>query len=145
MRDSNSRGVAPNTLSKSAELGPGQFGAVCDLRRNEATTGVIRWRLPIGEPFHQPVLAEERVLITTAAGNLIEVDANSGASSRRLVMPQKLSVPVAFDRSTSGQRYYQLGEHSTLFVRAAGADAAAAVSEVVGLVTRDFDEAGHGA
>lgn len=36
-------------------------------------------------------------------------------------------------------------QHSTLFVRAAGADAAAAVSEVVGLVTRDFDEAGHGA
>lgn len=36
-------------------------------------------------------------------------------------------------------------QHSTLFVRAAGTDAAAAVAGIIGLVTRDFDEAGHGA
>jgi phosphocarrier protein HPr len=35
-------------------------------------------------------------------------------------------------------------QHSTLFVRASGADAGAAVEAVTGLVTRDFDEAGHG-
>jgi phosphocarrier protein HPr len=33
---------------------------------------------------------------------------------------------------------------STLFVRAAGADAQAAVDAVIGLVRRDFDEAGDG-
>jgi len=35
-------------------------------------------------------------------------------------------------------------QHSTLFVRAAGADAEAAVAAVVDLVRRDFDEAGDG-
>lgn len=35
-------------------------------------------------------------------------------------------------------------QDSTLFVRAAGADAQAAVDSVVGLVRRDFDEAGDG-
>lgn len=35
-------------------------------------------------------------------------------------------------------------QHSTLFVRASGTDAQAAVDAVTGLVTRDFDEAGDG-
>lgn len=35
-------------------------------------------------------------------------------------------------------------QHSTLFVRAAGADAQAAVDAVISLVQRDFDEAGDG-
>ena len=35
-------------------------------------------------------------------------------------------------------------QNATLFVRAAGADAQAAVDAVVGLVQRDFDEAGDG-
>ena len=35
-------------------------------------------------------------------------------------------------------------QDSTLFVRAAGTDAQAAVEAVISLVTRDFDEAGDG-
>ena len=35
-------------------------------------------------------------------------------------------------------------QHSTLFVRATGADAQAAVEGVISLVRRDFDEAGDG-
>jgi phosphocarrier protein len=35
-------------------------------------------------------------------------------------------------------------QHSTLFVRASGADAPAALDAVLGLVKRDFDEAGNG-
>ncbi len=35
-------------------------------------------------------------------------------------------------------------QDSTLFVRATGADAQAAVDAVIGLVRRDFDEAGDG-
>ena len=35
-------------------------------------------------------------------------------------------------------------QHSTLFVRAAGADSQAAVEAVISLVGRDFDEAGDG-
>lgn len=35
-------------------------------------------------------------------------------------------------------------QHSTLFVRASGADAEAAVAAVTGLVARDFDDSGDG-
>ena len=35
-------------------------------------------------------------------------------------------------------------QNATLFVRASGADAEAAVDAVIGLVRRDFDEAGDG-
>ena len=35
-------------------------------------------------------------------------------------------------------------QHSTLHVRASGADAPAAVEAITSLVARDFDEAGHG-
>ena len=35
-------------------------------------------------------------------------------------------------------------QHSTLHLRASGADAAAAVAALTSLVQRDFDEAGHG-
>ena len=35
-------------------------------------------------------------------------------------------------------------QHSTLHVRASGGDAGAAVAAIVDLVTRDFDDAGHG-
>ncbi|MFN4140697.1 HPr family phosphocarrier protein [Aestuariivirga sp.] len=35
-------------------------------------------------------------------------------------------------------------QNATLFVRASGADAEAAVTAVIGLVRRDFDEAGDG-
>jgi phosphocarrier protein len=35
-------------------------------------------------------------------------------------------------------------QHATLFVRASGEDAEAAVGAVIGLVRRDFDEAGDG-
>ena len=35
-------------------------------------------------------------------------------------------------------------QQSTLFVRASGPDASAAVAAVIGLVSRDFDETGNG-
>lgn len=85
-----------------------------ELYRLEAASGKVRWRLPIAEPFHTPTLADEKLLIATNSGKLLEVNLTSGASARRLVLPQKLSVPPAYDAKNS--RYLQLGEHSTLFV-----------------------------
>ena len=35
-------------------------------------------------------------------------------------------------------------QHATLFVRASGEDAAAAVAAITSLVARDFDDKGHG-
>lgn len=85
-----------------------------ELIRLESATGKLRWRLPIGEPFHTPTLADDKLLIATQSGKLLEVNLASGASDRRLVLPQKLTVPPAYDAKNS--RYLQLGEHSTLFV-----------------------------
>ena len=85
-----------------------------ELYRLEATTGKVRWRLPIGEPFHSPTLAEEKLLIATSSGKLLDVNLASGASDRRLILPQKLTVPPAYDAKNN--RFLQLGEHSTLFV-----------------------------
>jgi hypothetical protein len=89
-------------------------GRTNDLYRLEAATGKIRWRLPIGEPFHTPTLADDKLLVATHSGKLLEVNLSSGASDRRLILPQKLTVSPAWDAKNS--RYYQLGEHSTLFV-----------------------------
>jgi outer membrane protein assembly factor BamB len=108
--------VAPLAVSRDPEADVLVIdGRTHDLYRLEAQTGKIRWRLPIGEPFFRPTIADDKFIIATAAGKLIEVDAASGASARRLVMPQKLAVPAAYDAS-GGPRIHQLGEHSTLFV-----------------------------
>lgn len=85
-----------------------------ELYRLDSKTGQIRWRLPVGELFHQPTFADDKVFVATANGQLLEVNLMSGSVARQLVLPQKLSVPPAYDAKNS--RLYQLGEHSTLFV-----------------------------
>jgi hypothetical protein len=85
-----------------------------ELFRVEAATGNVRWRLPIGEAFHQPTFAEDKLIVATAAGKLLEVNLADGNVARQLVLPQKLTVPPAYD--TKNARLFQLGEHSTLFV-----------------------------
>ncbi|WP_254510708.1 outer membrane protein assembly factor BamB family protein [Anatilimnocola floriformis] len=85
-----------------------------ELYRLDAATGNVKWRLTIGEPFFQPTFAVNKLFVATPAGKIIEVDLTSGDVARQVVLPQKLSVPPAYDRTNS--RLYQLGEHSTLFV-----------------------------
>ena len=85
-----------------------------ELFRLEATTGAVKWRLTIGEPFYQPTFAEDKLFVATSAGKLLEVNLASGDVARQLILPQKLSVPPVYD--TKNSRLYQLGEHSTLFV-----------------------------
>lgn len=85
-----------------------------ELLRLEGATGKVRWRLPIGEAFHQPTPAEDKLMVATAAGKLNEVDLATGNVARQLVLPQKLAVPPVYDAKNA--RLYQLGEHSTIFV-----------------------------
>jgi hypothetical protein len=85
-----------------------------ELYRLEAKTGKVRWRLPVGEPFFQPAIAGEKLLVACASGKILEVDPATGNSDRQLVLPQKTNVPTVFDAKHACA--YQLGEHSTLFV-----------------------------
>jgi hypothetical protein len=89
-------------------------GRTHELFRLEAATGNVRWRLPIGESFHQPTFAEDKLIVATAAGKLVEVSLADGNVARHLLLPQKLAVPPAYD--AANQKLFQLGEHSTLFV-----------------------------
>jgi outer membrane protein assembly factor BamB len=84
-----------------------------ELLRLQGQTGKLVWRLPIGEPFSDPVVYGKRILVATDSGRVLNVDAESGASPKQVVIPQKLQVPPG----TSKLRHlYQVGEHSNLYV-----------------------------
>ncbi len=84
-----------------------------ELLRLQGQTGELAWRLPIGEPFSHPVIYGKRILVATDSGRILNIDADSGASPKQVVIPQKLRVPPG----TSKLRHlYQVGEHSNLYV-----------------------------
>jgi outer membrane protein assembly factor BamB len=77
-------------------------------------SGKLVWRQPLGEAFFPPILHDGKVLVTTSAGRLLEIDAASGAIARQAQLPQKPTVGPCLDPKRN--RVYQLGEHSTIFV-----------------------------
>lgn len=79
--------------------------------------GSIVWRLNLGEPFAPPTIVGDKLIVTTRAGKLIEVDLASGASARQVVLPQGAAMGVASDARRP--YIYQLGTHSTLFALSA--------------------------
>src|SRR6185503_19802230 len=83
-----------------------------------ARTGALRWRRTISEPFDaQPVLLPDRVLVSTRSGRLVSVDMKTGNVKGYIHVPQQLVVGAAVD--SRGQHYYQLAEHSNLYVLSA--------------------------
>ncbi|WP_425619184.1 PQQ-binding-like beta-propeller repeat protein [Anatilimnocola sp. NA78] len=106
--------VSPATLGREATADVLIADArTLELYRLEAATGKVRWRIAIGEPFYQPTIADGKLLVATASGKLLEIQTETGASDRRIVLPQKLNVPPAQDAKSGG--FYQVGEHSTVF------------------------------
>ena len=84
-----------------------------ELLRLAAPTGKVKWRLPIGDAFFGPVLAGEKVFVTTAGGEVWEIDVEGGGSTRRAKLPQTAQVaPAIGARNTM---LYQPGAESTLF------------------------------
>ncbi|MFM7071567.1 MAG: PQQ-binding-like beta-propeller repeat protein [Planctomycetota bacterium] len=92
-------------------------GSRQELARVVGKTGLLVWRLAIGERFAPPVVAGGRILVATETGQLWEIDAASGASSRRVQFPQAL--PVEPGPFTGSGFVYQPGTHSHLYVLAA--------------------------
>lgn len=87
-----------------------------ELIRLSAADGSLVWRLPIGERFATPLIAEERIFITTASGKLIAVEAD-GKVTRTTQIPQPLIAGPGFTRQ---QYLYQPGQHSNLYVLKSG-------------------------
>ncbi len=105
---------------------PGRAGGdaiLADSVRNEvlrvdARTGAVRWRQVIADPFEAaPVLLRDRVLVATRTGRLASIDVESGAVKGYVQLPQPLAVGPAVD--SRGQYYYQVAEHSNLYVLSA--------------------------
>jgi outer membrane protein assembly factor BamB/outer membrane biosynthesis protein TonB len=85
-----------------------------DLLRIKASDGSIAWRLPIGEPCSNPTVVNDKLFVSTNSGKILEVDAASGQSTRRAVLPQGTTQSAGYDPRRP--QLYQLGEHNTLFV-----------------------------
>ncbi len=85
-----------------------------EVLRLEAKTGKLIWRLPIGEPFADPVIKEDRVYIAARSGKLHVVDAATGTAASHVLIPQPLETgPGVTDRRPC---FYQLGDQDNLYV-----------------------------
>ncbi len=85
-----------------------------EVLRLDAKTGTLVWRLPIGEPFADPVIIEDRVYIAARSGKLYIVDTATGNAASHVLIPQSLETgPVVSDRRPY---FYQLGDQDNLYV-----------------------------
>jgi outer membrane protein assembly factor BamB len=110
--------IASPPIPVSAESGADVLAvdsAQNEILRLESLTGRLQWRYSAGEPFVlQPVLAENRVLVSAPSGKVIAIDAESGDSTGYAQLPQPVSVAPAVDLSR--KLVYQVAEHSNLYV-----------------------------
>ncbi|MCA9121459.1 MAG: PQQ-binding-like beta-propeller repeat protein [Planctomycetaceae bacterium] len=84
-----------------------------ELIRLNATSGDLVWRLPIGEPFASPSIAGDQIYVATHSGKILQIDANSGNSSRRVAIPQSLDLSPGV--AQIHPYLIQVGDHSNLY------------------------------
>lgn len=110
--------IAPPPMPVSSEPGADVLAvdsAQNEVLRLESLTGKLQWRFAVGEPFvPQPVLIENRVMISTLSGKVIALDAETGDSPGCVQLPQPLGVAPAVDPTK--KLIYQVAEHSNLYV-----------------------------
>jgi len=110
--------LASPPIPVSAEAGADVLAvesAQNEVLRLESLTGRLQWRYAVGEPFVlQPVLAENRVLVSAPSGKIVAIDAESGDSAGYVQLPQPVRVAPAVDLSR--KLVYQVAEHSNLYV-----------------------------
>ena len=97
---------------------PGADALVVDQQRQEllridAHTGRLVWRLSLGETAVAPVVVQERIILATRTGRLLQIDAGSGKPAAAVQLPQPVDVAPGNDPRAGV--LYQLGSHSTLF------------------------------
>ncbi len=92
---------------------------LADSRRNElvrveSASGKTVWQCSIGPFAGEPVVLADRALVVGRSGSLVEVDLASGSVTGRYEFPLPLAAPPCVDQALG--RYYQLADHSLLFV-----------------------------
>lgn len=84
------------------------------IKRSESMSGRVLWRAAIGEPFSQPVSHRDEIYVSTEAGRVISIDAESGDARWATEIPQPLEQsPGVNDRPG---KLYLPGNHSNLYV-----------------------------
>jgi len=84
-----------------------------ELLRLQGDTGQLVWRTPIGEPFAEPVIKGNQILVATQSGRILDIDGETGNATRHAKIPQRLQgAPGVSDKG----HLYQVGEHSNLYV-----------------------------
>ena len=106
----------PTTVNKQA----GADVILVDGRRNDllrvaANTGELKWRLPIGRPFSDPIVANNgRIYVATGEGDLVEVDGATGSSQRTVEFPQPLVAGPGLDDNRP--LMYVASGHSNVYI-----------------------------
>lgn len=84
-----------------------------ELVRVTAKTGDLVWRLPLGENFTTPSIAGDQIYVALDSGKILQIDAASGNSSRRVAVPQHLGIAVGV--AQIHPYLIQVGDHSNLY------------------------------
>ncbi|MEM9367621.1 MAG: PQQ-binding-like beta-propeller repeat protein [Planctomycetota bacterium] len=85
-----------------------------EVRRVDGPTGDLVWRTKVGEPFSEPSVGRDTVLISTRSGRMLALDADTGESKWVAEIPQGLDTAPGID-DTLG-KVYQTGNHSNLYL-----------------------------
>ena len=80
----------------------------------DAASGAIIWRTEIGQPFANPCVTSEKIVVTTESGIVVGLENATGNTFASVQLPQKTS--VAASASSRYPFFYQPGDYSNLYV-----------------------------
>lgn len=109
--------VGVQTTYQPVKLGPGQ-ALVSDLLRQEisridTSNGQTVWRTRVEQPFREPNVVDEKIVVTTNAGTVYLIDASTGKQTGGVQLPQATNTT-----GTAASRLpliYQVGSYSNLY------------------------------
>ena len=85
-----------------------------DLILVDAADGSVSWRIEVGEPFLQPQIGDNLILLTTKSGKLMKMALESGEISAASQIPQSANVPMVASKRTNA--IVQSGFYSNLYI-----------------------------
>lgn len=84
-----------------------------ELLRLDPATGTLQWRLEVGEPIFTPARQGQTLAVTTPAGKLLVIDAQTGNQRKVVTLPQDISAPAAYN--ATGDRLFVVGRRSSIY------------------------------
>ncbi|MEM9587532.1 MAG: PQQ-binding-like beta-propeller repeat protein, partial [Planctomycetota bacterium] len=86
------------------------------VQRTDGTTGEVRWRTAMDEPFSEPIAGRNSLFVATQSGRLARLDTQSGDVNWVVQIPQELRIGPGLEKKGTANRLYQTGDHSNLYV-----------------------------